>query len=189
MMLSKILIQYQLKRQNDHYKILGDKMTHQNNSSLDHVEMRILINMNCQKNDYPDWVNEKIIQPREGEFIIWDLETRTVAKLWAKMALQFLAKMQADHSWQEKGIFIGEPTTWRYFDSELNIHKFENQIHLNGDRARKLFEFLEDHSKSLQEAAEKEEKEGDKALVAVFRLILKSRKERKTKQGGPDGSP
>jgi hypothetical protein len=120
----------------------------------------------------PSWLTQLQQQDwqRRG-IVVWDVDLRIVAHLYAGYALELLEHLQGDAAWKTNGLVIGSPAYQRSSESVDGIVTLENQIELAPDQAKDVVDFLSTHKKLLEYIAIHDEEAAEDALRTVFRLI------------------
>jgi len=127
--------------------------------------------------NWPDWAKpHQRDKWREKGLIVWDRETQTVARLRGRDALDILAQLRGSDEWNQDGYVVGEPV-WRLsLNNPPDRGKpwLANQIVLDPEQTRALFDTLVQGESVLQKMAKEEEAEERRALRKVYDLLARA---------------
>lgn len=139
--------------------------------------------------DCPPWANSLQREKWEDRgLVIWDHRSHQIARLTATQALQLLDELQADGGWKQHGIVVGEPVTEISLDDPQQKARsvLINQINLSATQSQELFDVLQRNDTVLRQMSEEEERERQRRLGAVYRLLLNLAR-RQREQAGAAG--
>lgn len=103
--------------------------------------------------------------------ILWDGETKTVARLKGRHALALLAHFRERHEWEQEGYAVGEPA-WRLSintPGDNGRPTLTSKIALDPQQTAALLELLEKEEGALEKMAEEEQIIGDMARLVLYR--------------------
>ena len=146
---------------------------------------------------YPDWLNPLQKQDwRNRGLVLWDMNTKVVAHLYANYALKILENMKETDIWKSKGFVIGSPVYRMSIPDKMDeclenkgLEKdgwvLTNQIELSPKQAMELFEFLTAEGDLLILIASDEDRDVREACAMVVDILLdRGRKKRELKETG-----
>jgi hypothetical protein len=125
--------------------------------------------------DWPDWTTRYQREKWRGKgLILWDSETKTVARLQGRHGLALLGHFREHHEWEQEGCAVGEPAWLLSLDKpgDKGEATLSNQINLDPQQTAALLELLEKEERALEKLAEEEEEDERRALHKAYDLML-----------------
>jgi hypothetical protein len=123
----------------------------------------------------PTWANPAQRERwRDRGLVLWDHRSHQITGLSATHALQILNHLRTNDDWKQHGIIVGEPATQISLDDPEQEAKkvLVNQMSLNATQSQGLFDLLQSNETLLQQMAEKDERERQRRLRAVYEFLL-----------------
>lgn len=127
--------------------------------------------------DYPTWAKARQHFAWQSRgFILWEEDSHHIARLRPEQALDVLARLQADNTWRQDGLIVGQPIAWSARDDEQTKKNapIEQEITFSGAEAEQLFDLLQKNEPALRTMAKADEEQRRHALAKVYAIILEA---------------
>ena len=110
----------------------------------------------------------------ETGLVLWNHETKTVTCLSGTYLLELYEEMNAEGTWRQTGVIVGQPVTRISIDhpDEPPRPCLADEIQLNPQQAQEIFALMENKLAVIQQMADEEEKYRRKIMGEVIRLVL-----------------